>query len=103
MPMPADLVALLAGSAQDHSFQIWASAERVLQGSASVKSLDPIAQEILGEMGGVHKLGMTHEDKLRFVAQDFMERYRLRSKRELVPGGTPLPGKSHPAIEHERQ
>lgn len=91
MPMPADVVKMLAGRTVDAAQVAWSKVDRAVRhvGTyASVAFDDALIHRVLQDMGGWTPLGRKSEEEWPFVAKEFETRYRgyaIRSERPPYP------------------
>jgi hypothetical protein len=90
-PKPADLIHKLRGSNTERAAQAWTDVLRLAADSYSARSSDPIAQQVVSDMGGWQRLGRTPESELRWLAKDFAERYSALANRQAVHGTLAAP------------
>lgn len=75
-PKPADIIDKINGTVQESALVAWPEVLRLASNSRAAQSPDPITEQVVGEMGGWRRFGMSTTQELTWMQKEFIERYQ---------------------------
>lgn len=94
MPLPANIIKMVAGSNVDSAREAWSKVERAVRrvGHQSVVFDDALIHRVVDDLGGWTSLGLKSSSEWPFVAKEFIARYSAFLDRNERPAYPPVLG-----------
>ena len=80
-PKPSDIKAMIEGDNREKGMEAWPEVADLARNSRVAKSLDPITERVVQDMGGWKHFGMSDYKELVWMQKEFIDRYQSYSRR----------------------
>jgi len=81
-PKPADIIDKINGTSREGAMAAWPEVLRLATNSRSARSEDPVTEQVVRDMGGWRRFGMSDAKELGWMQREFLERYASFTRHE---------------------